>query len=239
MLGALVTSALGYQLAARRVDFRPPISVTAVAMETFTLNNYVLDGPPSPLDNQVLIKLNKVEDKTDGGLFVPNAQTERPKEGTVVSVGPGYYHPVTGTLIPNPFKPGDLVLLDEWKGEKVEYNREKHVFCDALDVLGKFAGASPVVAEFAPTADTVLVATAESATETTSGIALALDESDDDNKGEVVAVGEGKVSSEGAALPMSLSVGDNVLFAPNSAKEVTIDNKKYKLVSSPNCLAKW
>lgn len=58
---------------------------------------------------QVLVKLNKVEEKTDGGLFVPTAAKEKPKEGVVVAAGPGVVHPSTGKLLPNSVSVGDTV----------------------------------------------------------------------------------------------------------------------------------
>ena len=53
-----------------------------------------------PIGNQVMVKLRKVDDKTTGGLFVPTAEIEKPKEGVVVLAGPGAPHPDTGEVVP-------------------------------------------------------------------------------------------------------------------------------------------
>ena len=82
--------------------------------------------------------MRKLEEKTGGGLFVPTADTEKPKEGIVVAAGPGKVNAETGELIPSPVAEGDLVLLSDFSGEKVDYNNEKHIFVNADNLLGKF-----------------------------------------------------------------------------------------------------
>merc|ERR1712050_271966 len=158
-----------------------------------------------------------------------------------VAAGPGYVHPHTDVEMPNPFAPGMLVLFAEGVGERVDYNREKHIFCEASAVYGKFIGDMPLLSAFEPAADRVLVTVVESSEEvTSSGIALQLDEEEKaDNKGEVVAVGAGEISALGVTLPMPVSVGDKVLYARGSGVETKIEGKKYRLVSSSDCLAKW
>jgi len=204
------------------------------------LNNIVVDKPISPLGSQLLIKLNKVDDKTEGGLFVPTGASEKPKEGVVVAAGPGGTHPVTGTDVTNPYAPGDLVLFAEGAGERVDYNSEKHIFCESTDVYGKFTGDAASVGDFEPACDCVLVTITEAPEETVSGIALSLDVDERaDNKGEVVAVGGGGLSVKGDALPMPVSVGDNVLYSKKAGTVTKIDGTAYKLVTSGDCLAKW
>lgn len=76
------------------------------------------------------MKLRRAEDKTGGGLFLATEEAERPKEGVVVAAGPGLPHPDTGKLLENPLKEGDLVLLSDFSGEKVDYNDQSHVRAD-------------------------------------------------------------------------------------------------------------
>jgi len=211
---------------------------TVPAMQ-YQLNNYLLDGPLQPLGNQVLVKLNKVEEKTDGGLFVPTAAKEKPKEGVVVAAGPGVVHPSTGKLLPNSVSVGDTVMLTEFDGEKVDYNSEKHIFVDADDVLGSFEGGVPSAASFRPNSDRLLVKLAEAATETSSGIALAATEDDDSNQGEVVAVGSGKMAATGEIIPVEIAAGDKVLYPRNTGFETTFEGKKFKIVFAADCMAKW
>ena len=145
---------------------------------------------------QILVKQSKMADVTTGGLFMPADSTEKPSEGLVVLAGPGTTHPETGKLIPNPCKEGDLILLSEYVGEKVDYCGDKHSFVSASEVLGVFDGGSPVVGSFKPLQDRVLVKLQDSATETASGIALASENADEPTQGEVIAVGEGLVTSQ-------------------------------------------
>ena len=145
---------------------------------------------------QILVKQSKMADVTTGGLFMPADSTEKPSEGLVVLAGPGTTHPETGKLIPNPCKEGDLILLSEYVGEKVDYCGDKHSFVSASEVLGVFDGGSPVVGSFKPLQDRVLVKLQDSATETASGIALASESTDEPTQGEVIAVGAGLVTSQ-------------------------------------------
>ena len=121
-----------------------------------------------PLNNQCLVKLRKTAETTSGGLFVPTAETEKPKEGTVIAAGPGRVHPETGKLLPCPVKEGDMVLLSDFTGEKVDYNGDKHLFVDADTLLGAFEGGSLSASAFKPLGDRVLVSIAEQAQETST-----------------------------------------------------------------------
>ena len=168
-------------------------------MQEYKLNNMALPGPLQPLEDQLLVKTSKYDDKTSGGLFVPAAATEKPREGTVIAAGPGKPHEKSGKVIECPVKAGDLVLMSEYAGEKVDYCNEAHLLMPSTEVLGIFEGGNPVASAFKPLADNVLIELAEAATETSSGIALAGSLSEDDSpSGKAVAVGAGKVNADGA-----------------------------------------
>lgn len=212
---------------------------SALHMAQYRLNNYELSGPITPLNNQVLVKFSKVDDRTTGGLFVATEEAQKPREGIVVSAGPGVKHPETNVLLPCPVKKGDLVLLADFTGERIDYCSESHLFIDGNQLLGVFEGGVVSEAAFKPVTDRVLVELAEQATETASGIALAVQEEEDSPQGKVAKVGDGRLSSKGEPLPMSLSEGDFVIFGKYKGFDATIDNKKYKVVSEPECMAKW
>jgi chaperonin GroES len=237
---AVLSSFLAYSLG----PLRPAVShsrscLMGATMQEYKLNNYVLDGPLSPLSNQVLVKMSKAEEKTTGGLFVPAAATEKPREGLVVAVGPGRTHPDTGALLPVPVASGDIVLLSEFTGERVDYNGEKHMFITTDEILGVFDDGKVGAATFKPLRDNVLVEVAESATETASGIALATETDEEPNQGEVVAVGEGQTTSAGDVVPTGIEVGKKVLFAKYGGSDATLDGKKYKVVGASTCQASW
>lgn len=158
----------------------------------------------------------------------------------MIACGPGTYHPDTGKLIPSPLKEGDLVLIADvaQTGEKVEYNGESHLVVGLDAVCGIFDGEDPTVDSFKPIGDRVLIATKEAATETTSGIALAMDEKDD-NQGEVLAAGPGKLSAMGELMPMEVAAGESVLYDRYAAAEVNIEDRRFIVVPAENCYAKW
>ena len=179
--------------------------------------------------------------------------------------GPGKPHPDTGKLIPQTIKEGDLVLLNERAGEKVDYCGEKHIFVSADEVLGVFEvrrgsdsppphgpacarravrarvwqSGSCVVDNFKPLKDNVLVKLEEAASETSSGIALATEGSEEPTQGEVLAVGEGAFTSQGELMPTGISPGDSVVYGKFAAADATIEGKTYKVVAAADCLAKW
>lgn len=236
VVAALLNAQLvaAYQLLPLRSN-APPRS--AVVME-YTLNNYALPGPLSPLGNMVLVKLSKASDMTAGGLFVAAEATEKPREGTVVAAGPGFHHPESGVLMPCPVAAGDYVLLAEFSGEKVEYNGESHTFVNADQILGVFEAGMASASAFKPTGDRLLVSIAEAAKETASGIAITATE-EEPTQGEVIAVGAGASDAQGNLLPMGLTAGDNVIYGQYAGADALLDGKTYKVVRSAECMAKW
>ena len=180
-----------------------------------------------------------MSEQTDGGLFVPTADTEKPKEGFVVAAGPGSVHPETGELIECPVKEGDLVLLSDFTGEKVEYNNEKHTFVNADSLLGVFADTQMTIGGFTPIGERVLVEVAEAETETASGIALSVDEDDDNNSGKVAAVGAGMIQANGKRKPVEITAGENVMFSGYAGAEAKLEGKKFKIVLERECICKW
>jgi len=213
------------------------------AEEQYRLNNYILSGPLRPVGNQVLIKPRKVEEKSAGGLlFVANPEVERPKEGLVVAAGPGKTDPLTGKLLANPVKNGDLVLLNlnDYTSESVEYNGEKHLFADAGSLLGTFDNQETTVSAFRPLGDRLLVEVPQEEEVTATGIAIAGAGDDDDaNSGLVVAVGAGRLNRNGELEPVAVKPGESVMYKPRSGIDVNIEGKKFRVVSESNCFAKW
>lgn len=215
----------------------------------------------------MIIKLRRLDETTTGGLFLATSDEEKkkPKEGLVVGAGPGKYHSETGALLPCSVKEGELVLLSDFTGEKVDYDGEQHVLVDADSLLGApppsshallflFADAASrraprppgsfenkqITADaFRPMGDNVLIAKAEAVSETTTGIALAGQDEEDGNQGEVVAVGAGAMLPSGERRPVCISPGESVMYKPYCGSDATFDGKEFKVVSEAECLAKW
>ena len=191
------------------------------------------------LNNQVLVKPRAVQETTGGGLFVPTSEIEKPKEGVVVSAGPGKTHPDTGNVLPCPVKEGDLVLMSDYVGENVDYNGEKHIFVDGDTLLGVYADKKLTIDAFEPLGDRVLVEIAEQATETTTGIALAGAEDEEANTGTVAAVGSGKFQPNGEKKAVGIKAGENVMYARYVGCETSLEGKRFMIVQEKDCLAKW
>ncbi len=88
----------------------------------------------TPLHDRVLVKRLAKEEKTKGGIIIPDSQTEKPAEATVVSVGPGR-RAEDGTLIEMDVKKGDLVLFAKYSGSEIKLDGEEHLILREDEVL--------------------------------------------------------------------------------------------------------
>lgn len=76
-------------------------------------------GTVRPLSDRILIKIDRPETTSRGGIIIPDKTKERPTKGTVLATGPGKLNPETGVRVPLMVKPGDRVLFLKWGGDKV------------------------------------------------------------------------------------------------------------------------
>ncbi|MBO7244837.1 MAG: co-chaperone GroES [Alphaproteobacteria bacterium] len=88
-----------------------------------------------PLLDRVVIKRTQEENRTAGGIIIPDTAKEKPSQGVVVSVGPGG-RDERGTLIEMTLKAGDKVLFSKWSGTEVKINGEDLLIMKESDVLG-------------------------------------------------------------------------------------------------------
>lgn len=91
-----------------------------------------------PLGQRVLIKRIEAEEKTSGGLFLPDTAKEKPQEAEVISVGTGGRDD-EGKLIPFTVKEGDRVLISKYGGTEVKLNGEDYLIISENDILGIIA----------------------------------------------------------------------------------------------------
>ena len=92
----------------------------------------------APLHDRVLVRRIEGEDKTKGGLIIPDTAKEKPAEGLVVSVGPGARKD-SGELIAPSVKSGDKILFGKWSGTEIKLNGEDLLIMKESDILGVFA----------------------------------------------------------------------------------------------------
>jgi chaperonin GroES len=88
-----------------------------------------------PLHDRVLVRRIEAEDKTAGGIIIPDTAKEKPQEGEVVSVGSGA-RADDGTITPLALKAGDKILFGKWSGTEVKLEGEELIIMKESDVLG-------------------------------------------------------------------------------------------------------
>jgi len=92
-----------------------------------------------PLGDRILVKRIKEEDKTKGGIIIPDTAKEKPQEGKVVAVGKGK-RSEKGDLIAPEVKAGDRVLFGKYSGSEVKLEGEEHLILREDDILGILEG---------------------------------------------------------------------------------------------------
>ena len=92
-----------------------------------------------PLHDRVLVRRVEAEEKTAGGIIIPDSAKEKPQEGEVVSIGTGA-RSETGTITPLDVKAGDRILFGKWSGTEVKVNGEELLIMKESDILGIVEG---------------------------------------------------------------------------------------------------
>jgi chaperonin GroES len=88
-----------------------------------------------PLHDRVLIKVLESEEKTSGGIIIPDTAKEKPQEGEVVAVGPGV-RTEDGKISPMDVKVGDIVLFGKWSGTEVKIDGTEYSIMKESDIMG-------------------------------------------------------------------------------------------------------
>jgi chaperonin GroES len=88
-----------------------------------------------PLHDRVVVRRVESEDKTKGGIIIPDTAKEKPQEGEIVAVGPGAFNE-DGERIKLDVKEGDRVLFGKWSGTEVKLNGEDLLIMKESDIMG-------------------------------------------------------------------------------------------------------
>ena len=88
-----------------------------------------------PLHDRVVVKRLEGEEKTKGGIIIPDSAKEKPQEGKIIAVGPGA-RDESGKLVPLDLKVGDNILFGKWSGSEVKIDGEDLLIMKESDVLG-------------------------------------------------------------------------------------------------------
>ena len=93
-----------------------------------------------PLHDRVVIRRLEGEEKTKGGIIIPDTVKEKPQEGEVIAIGPGA-RDESGKLVPLDVKKGDKVLFGKWSGTEVRIDGQDLLIMKEADILGVIEGA--------------------------------------------------------------------------------------------------
>jgi chaperonin GroES len=94
-----------------------------------------------PLHDRVLVRRVEAEEKTAGGIIIPDTAKEKPQEGEVIAVGSGARNE-SGDVTPLEVQAGDRILFGKWSGTEVRVNGEDLLIMKESDILGIVEGAS-------------------------------------------------------------------------------------------------
>src|SRR5689334_25396319 len=88
-----------------------------------------------PLHDRVVVQRVDAEEKTKGGIIIPDTAKEKPQEGRVIAVGPGA-RDESGKLQPLDVKEGDRILFGKWSGTEIKLDGEDHLIMKESDIMG-------------------------------------------------------------------------------------------------------
>ena len=92
-----------------------------------------------PLHDRVVVRRLEAEEKSAGGIIIPDTAKEKPMEGEVIAVGPGA-RDEAGKLVPLDVKDGDRILFGKWSGTEVKLDGEELLIMKETDVMGIIEG---------------------------------------------------------------------------------------------------
>ena len=97
-----------------------------------------------PLHDQVALRRLEGEEKTKGGIIIPDTAKEKPMEGEIIAVGPGA-RDEKGTLVPLDVKKGDRILFGKWSGTEIKLDGDDLLIMKESDIMGIIEGSPAAV----------------------------------------------------------------------------------------------
>ena len=94
-----------------------------------------------PLHDRVVVRRVEQEEKSAGGIIIPDTAKEKPMQGEIIAVGPGA-RDESGKLVPLDVKKGDKVLFGKWSGTEVKIDGEDLLIMKESDIMGVIEGAA-------------------------------------------------------------------------------------------------
>jgi chaperonin GroES len=94
-----------------------------------------------PLHDRVVVRRLDAEEKTSGGIIIPDTAKEKPMEGEVIAVGPGARNE-QNQIVPLDVKAGDRILFGKWSGTEVKIDGEELLIMKETDIMGIIEGSA-------------------------------------------------------------------------------------------------
>uniref|UniRef100_A0A0D6R714 20 kDa chaperonin, chloroplastic n=1 Tax=Araucaria cunninghamii TaxID=56994 RepID=A0A0D6R714_ARACU len=175
-------------------------AATAVAPKFTTLK---------PLGDRVLVKIQAVEEKTEGGILLPSTAITKPQSGEVVAVGEG--KTIGKAQVGPTVELGAKVIYSKYAGTDIEFNGVDHLLLKEDDIVGLLE--TDDMKDLKPLNDRVLIKVQEAETKTAGGVLLSESSKEKPSVGTVIAVGPGSYDGEGNRIELGLSPGNTVLYS--------------------------
>jgi chaperonin GroES len=113
----------------------PSISVTRRTFRNRTFRKRKLQMKFRPLHDRVVVRRLEGEEKTKGGIIIPDTAKEKPQEGEIIAAGPGG-RDESGKLTPLDVKKGDKILFGKWSGTEVKIDDQELLIMKESDIMG-------------------------------------------------------------------------------------------------------
>jgi chaperonin GroES len=124
------------------IEYAPysdPLSTADQTLKTEpSKGNVMAKSQFRPLHDRVVVKRIDAEEKTKGGIIIPDSAKEKPSQGEITAVGPGG-RDESGKLIPIDLKVGDRVLFGKWSGTEIKLDGEELLIMKEADIMGVLA----------------------------------------------------------------------------------------------------
>ena len=200
-----------------------------------------VEGELMPAQNNLLVKVKEASSSTSGGIIIPDKAKTRPNEGTVIVAGPGRIHPETGAKMDMAVKAGEGVIYGKYDGSELKLNDEGHQMIKDDDVLLKYTGGDPLLANVEPVKDYVLVQMPPKTMSSDVGLIIvtAEDKEKRSDWGTVAKIGPGRQAANGKLIPIPVAPGDGVRYRDHAGADVKLEGQEYQVVRATEIFAKW
>jgi len=188
-----------------------------------------------PVGDRILVKKDKAQEKTSGGILLPTTAQNKPTGGEVVALGGGRTLP-NGKKIELEIAAGNKVIYSKYAGTEVEFQGEEHLILKEEDVIGLLS--TDDVKDLKPLGDRVLIKVAPAEEKTQGGIILTDSTKEKPVIGTVAATGPGPVDEEGNRKGLDIKEGSTVLYSKYAGTEFkSKDDSSYVVMRAQDVLA--